>query len=135
MVLACVKSQLFIQLRYLPPGEAQPAQQRASHRLSVLPENLEAIFPPVPFGRSLASFLGEARVGLGHPYSFTRSSVIFSCAPACGTFSPRRWPAASPEPCAKDGGVVDAQTGMPVSVPLLCLFQFALLRVDRAGVC
>lgn len=82
-----------------------------------------------PFGRSLASFLGEARVWLGHPYPFT-SSVIFSCAPACGTFPPRCWLARSPEPRAKDGGVVDAQTGTPVGVPLLCLFQFALLRVE-----
>lgn len=83
--------------------------------------------PPVPFGRSLASFLGETQVWLGHSYPFPRSSVVFSCAPACRMFPPQCWPAVSPEPHAKDRGAVDTQAGMLVIVPLLWLFEFALL--------
>lgn len=107
------------------PASSAACQPRAP--FLVLLENLEAIFPPCPFwkvSRSLVSFLGEACGGLGHPYPFPTRS----CAPACGTVPPRHWPAASPEPRAKDGGVVDAQAGMPVGVPLLCLFQFALFK-------
>lgn len=44
--------------------------------------------PPVPFGRSLASFLGETQVWLGHFYPFPRSNV-FSCASACRMFPPQ----------------------------------------------
>lgn len=86
--------------------------------------------PPVPYGRSLASFLGETQVWLGHRYPFPRSSVVFICAPACRMFPPQCWPAVSPEPRAKDGGAVDTQAGMLITVPLLWLFEFALLQVD-----
>lgn len=86
--------------------------------------------PPVPYGRCLASFLGETQVWLGHCYPFPRSSVVFICAPACRMFPPQCWPAVSPEPRAKDGGAVDTQAGMLVTVPLLWLFEFALLQVD-----
>lgn len=98
----------------------------------VLPENSEVIFSLVPFGMSLASFVGEAWVWLGHPYPFTRNSVVFRCAPARGTLPPRRWPAASPEPRAQAGGLVDAQTGMPVGVPLLCfsLHFYELIELE-----
>lgn len=90
--------------------------------------------PPVPFGRSLASVLGESQVWLGHSYPFPRSSVVFSCTPACRMFPPQCWPTVSPEPRAKDRGAVDTQAGMLITVPLLWLFEFALLRVDRARV-
>lgn len=87
-------------------------------------------FPSVPFGRSLASLSGETQIWLGHSYPFPRSSVVFGCAPACGMFPPQCWPTVSPEPCAKDRGAVDSQAGMLVTVPLLWLFEFALLRMN-----
>lgn len=77
-------------------------------------------FPPVPFGMSLASFLGETQVWLGHSYPFPRSSSVFSCAPACGMFPPQYWPAGSPEPRAKDRGAVDTQAGICWSLFFCC---------------
>lgn len=84
-----------------PRGHPASSVECQPWALFVLSENLEAIFPPVPFGRSLASFLGEAQVWLGHSYPFPRSNVAFSCAPTCGMFLPQCWPVVRPEPRAK----------------------------------
>ena len=83
------------------PASSAPCQPRAP--FFVPAENLEAVFPPVPFGRSLASFLGEAQVWLGHPDPFTRSSVFFSCVPACGSSPPRCRPAQAWSPVPRTG--------------------------------
>lgn len=111
---------------------------RAPHQLSRMPapdslcatRELGGDFPPDSFERSLASFLGETQVWLGHHYPFPRSSVVFSCAPACAMSPPQCWPTVSPEPRAKDRGAVDTQAGMLVTIPLLWLFEFALLQID-----
>lgn len=106
---------------YLPQGSpASSAACQPRALFFVLPENLEAIFLPVPFGRSLVSFFGEAWLWLGHPYPFTKSSLVFSCAPACGTFPPAAL--ASSEPGAacqgrRSGGRPDRDAdGCPSAV-------------------
>lgn len=63
MVLTCQATNVHPAVMFTPWGSpASSAARQLRALFFVQSENLEAIFPLVPFGRSLVSFLGEARV-------------------------------------------------------------------------
>lgn len=82
MVLACVKSP---SCDIYPPGKpGQLSNTRTMGSLLCATRQIWRQFSPVPFGRCLVSFLGEAGVWLGRPYPFPVTGVILGRAPAVG---------------------------------------------------